>query len=136
MNKNIIKIIIKTSISVIIIGLSMIVIFASLAEDDVYTGTMDDSLNSDYKNGRYDFIMDSFTNYDASDDKYNDDWKVIEVYKLRYDYDIYEKIHENTKDKEYLEKMDDVKKKIEACIDEIEDDYKKDVARMFLDEIE
>lgn len=65
----------------------------------------------------------------------NDDWKVIEAYKLRYDYDIYMKIYEETKDKAYLEKIDNVKEKIEDCIDEIEDDYKKDVARMFLEEI-
>lgn len=73
MNKNIVKIIIKTSISVVIIGVSLIVIFATILgskDEDEDGWTTDDSIKYDYENGNYDFIMSSLTHYDTSDDKY------------------------------------------------------------------
>lgn len=136
MNKNIIKIIIKTSISVILISVSLIIIFATIVTDSAKDWTKDDSLRYDYEHGHYDFIMNFVIDYDTTDEKYDDDWKVVEAYKLRYDYDICKKIYDKTSDDEYLDKLDEIRVEMEACIKEIDDDYKKDVAKMFLEEIE
>lgn len=137
MKKNIIKIIIKTCFSVIIIGISFLFILVALAGDIEDIGwTKEDGLRYDYENGNYDSIMYEMKDYDTSEDKYNDDWKVIEAYKLRYDYDICKKIYDETSDDEYLDKLDEIKAEMEECVKEIDDDYKKDVAEMFLEEIE
>lgn len=138
MNKNIIKIIIKTCFSVIIIGISLLFILVALADDIEETAgwTKEDNLRYDYENGNYDSIMYDITDYDTSDEKYSDDWKVIEAYKLRYDYDICKKIYDETMDDEYLDKLDEIKDDMEECVEAIDDDYKKDVAKMFLEEIE
>ena len=140
MKKNIIKIIIKTCFTVIFIGLSLLFILVGLAGDIENSGngkwTREDGMRYDYENGNYDSIMYEMMDHDYSDEKFNDDWKVIKVYMLRYDYDVCEKIYEKTADNEYLDKIENIKKEMEECINVIDDDYKKDVAKMFLEEIE
>lgn len=140
MKKNIIKIIIKTCFTVIFIGISLLFILVGISEDidnsENVEWTREDGMRYDYENGNYDSIMYEMMDYDYSDKKFNDDWNVIKVYILRYDYDVCEKIYDETTNDEYLDKLEDIKEEMEECVDSIDDDYKKDVAKMFLEEIE
>jgi hypothetical protein len=135
MNKNIVKIVIKSIISVNLLGFGFMVFLGALLQKTEDYG-IDSDLEYIYENGTYNRLNQDFTFDDASDEKYNDDWLVNEAYNLRYDYKIYQKLYMETGDYVYDEKLQKVEERLEACLSEVEDEYKRDVIQLFIDRLE
>jgi hypothetical protein len=135
MNKNIVKIVIKSIISVNLLGFGFMVFLGALLQKTEDYG-IDSDLEYIYENGAYNRLNQDFTFDDASDEKYNDDWLVNEAYNLRYDYKIYQKLYMETGDYVYDEKLQKVEERLEACLSEVEDEYKRDVIQLFIDRLE
>lgn len=135
MNKNIVKIVIKSIISVNLLGFGFMVFLGALLQKAEDYG-IDSDLEYIYENGTYNRLNQDFTFDDASDEKYNDDWLVNEAYNLRYDYKIYQKLYMETGDYVYDEKLQKVEERLEACLSEVEDEYKRDVIQLFIDRLE